>query len=47
MIDSHDRTRIAAVAIVHPRTVYRAYLGEVAPWSHRRVAAAARELGLL
>ena len=41
-----DRIRIAAQAIVSPRTVYRVYRGEGTDYSRARVSAAAAALGL-
>lgn len=46
MPSQHDRVRIAAQAIVHPRTVARVYAGRGSPYSCRRVAEGARALGL-
>lgn len=45
-LSSHDRVRIAAQAIVHPRTVARVYEGEGTDYSRARVCAAAEALGL-
>lgn len=46
MISAYDRVRIAARIVAHPRTVHRVYLGSGSEYSRRRVAEAARELGL-
>jgi hypothetical protein len=46
MINAHDRVRIAARIVAHPRTVYRVYRGQGSEYSRRRVQEAARELGL-
>ena len=46
MISPHDRVRIAAKIVANPRTVLRVYQGGGNEYSRRRVAEAARELGL-
>jgi hypothetical protein len=46
VISPHDRIRLAAQAIVHPRTVLRVYAGTAQEMSRLRVEAAARHLGL-
>lgn len=47
MLSSHDRTRLAAEAIMCERTVRRIYGGKGGTeYSRIRVAAAARKLGL-
>lgn len=47
MLSSHDRTRLAAEAIMCERTVRRIYGGKGGTeYSRLRVAAAARKLGL-
>ena len=45
-LTAHDRIRIAAQAIVCPRTVARVYNGAGTAYSRARVRAAAQELGL-
>jgi hypothetical protein len=45
-LTAHDRVRIAATAIVAPRTVERVYAGSGAEYSRARVREAARALGL-
>lgn len=46
MVSTHDQIRIAAEAIVHPRTVQRVYEGRGSEYSRRRVIEAAKALGL-
>jgi len=46
MISAIDRVRIAAHITANPRTVLRVYQGGGSEYSRRRVAEAARELGL-
>lgn len=45
-MNSHDRLRIAAQALVCERTVLRVYQGKGNPYSRLRVAEGARVLGL-
>jgi hypothetical protein len=46
MIPPHDRVRIAAIIVSHPRTGERVYRGGGSEYSRRRVAEAARALNL-
>lgn len=46
MISAHDRVRIAAQIVAHPRTVQRVYQGRGTDYTRRRVSEAAETLGL-
>lgn len=46
MVSQLDLVRIAAQAIVSPRTVFRVYSGAGSEYSRRRVTEGARALGL-
>lgn len=46
MISGHDQARIAVQAIVCQRTVLRVYQGRGSTYSRRRVAEAAKVLGI-